>query len=174
MRSLVGAAGGGGGRGCPVARGRFLLTGTGREEKRGKRMNLFFQEKWEVEGLQTVGILLVVCSSLKLMHFLGLIDITTAGKTNGKRAGERRQVRSRDDEYGERTAGKWGFFWEGGSTHLPVCVCFCGVYEGSNTTKWFALRSFINSCHVCHTYLWSCNERETERGKECKEVLPFF
>ncbi|XP_039857083.1 Kv channel-interacting protein 2-like isoform X3 [Simochromis diagramma] len=39
-------------------------------------MHLFFQDKWEVEGLQTVGILLVVCSSLKLMHFLGLIDIS--------------------------------------------------------------------------------------------------
>ncbi|XP_051936339.1 Kv channel-interacting protein 2 isoform X2 [Hippocampus zosterae] len=45
-------------------------------------MHLFFREKWEVEGLQTVGILLVVCSSLKLMHFLGLIDLTTAGKMN--------------------------------------------------------------------------------------------
>nr|XP_020457431.1 Kv channel-interacting protein 2 isoform X2 [Monopterus albus] len=41
-------------------------------------MHLFFQEKWEVEGLQTVGILLVVCSSLKLMHFLGLIDLSMA------------------------------------------------------------------------------------------------
>ncbi|XP_077351065.1 A-type potassium channel modulatory protein KCNIP2-like isoform X2 [Festucalex cinctus] len=41
-------------------------------------MHLFFRDKWEVEGLQTVGILLVVCSSLKLMHFLGLIDLTTA------------------------------------------------------------------------------------------------
>lgn len=49
-------------------------------------MHLFFQDKWEVEGLQTVGILLVVCSSLKLMHFLGLIDLSTAGKRNGKRA----------------------------------------------------------------------------------------
>lgn len=89
-------------------------------------MNLFFQEKWEVEGLQTVGILLVVCSSLKLMHFLGLIDITTAGKTNGKRAGERRQVRSRDDEYGERAAGLGWVGWVGGSVHiLPFCVCVC-------------------------------------------------
>ncbi|XP_067376834.1 A-type potassium channel modulatory protein KCNIP2 isoform X13 [Channa argus] len=42
-------------------------------------MHLFFQDKWEVEGLQTVGILLVVCSSLKLMHFLGLIDLSVAG-----------------------------------------------------------------------------------------------
>ncbi len=61
--------------------------------RKGERMHLFFKEKWEVEGLQTVGILLVVCSSLKLMHFLGLIDITTAGKTNGKRARQRRRVR---------------------------------------------------------------------------------
>ncbi|KAJ8404929.1 hypothetical protein AAFF_G00333160 [Aldrovandia affinis] len=39
-------------------------------------MMLFFREEWEVEGLQTVGILLIICSSLKLMHFLGLIDFT--------------------------------------------------------------------------------------------------
>lgn len=106
---------------------------TGREENKGvkkERMNLFFQEKWEVEGLQTVGILLVVCSSLKLMHFLGLIDITTAGKTNGKRAGERRQVRSRGDEYGERAAGLgwagWvGLGWGGGVTAACTFCLFC-------------------------------------------------
>lgn len=71
----------------------FLLTGT--KGEKGERMHLFFQEKWEVEGLQTVGILLVVCSSLKLMHFLGLIDITTEGKTNGTRARGKRRLRSR-------------------------------------------------------------------------------
>lgn len=59
----------------------FLLPETEKEE--GQRMHLFFQEQWEVEGLQTVGILLVVCSSLKLMHFLGLIDLSTEGKGNG-------------------------------------------------------------------------------------------
>ena len=58
-------------------------------ERKGERMHLFFKDKWEVEGLQTVGILLVVCSSLKLMHFLGLIDLSVAGKRNGKRARER-------------------------------------------------------------------------------------
>lgn len=99
-------------------------------------MNLFFQEKWEVEGLQTVGILLVVCSSLKLMHFLGLIDITTAGKTNGKRAGERRQVRSRDDEYGERTAGKWGAFGVGrGALRICLCVCVSAVFMMAQTQQ---------------------------------------
>ena len=66
-----------------------MVTETEKEEK-GERMHLFFQDKWEVEGLQTVGILLVVCSSLKLMHFLGLIDITMAGKENGKGATQRR------------------------------------------------------------------------------------
>lgn len=55
-------------------------------ERREERMHLFFQDKWEVEGLQTVGILLVVCSSLKLMHFLGLIDLSVAGKTRVQKA----------------------------------------------------------------------------------------
>lgn len=59
-----------------------------REGGKGERMHLFFQDKWEVEGLQTVGILLVVCSSLKLMHFLGLIDLSVEGKRNGKKAGK--------------------------------------------------------------------------------------
>ncbi|KAG5267028.1 hypothetical protein AALO_G00239010 [Alosa alosa] len=46
-------------------------------------MLLFFREEWEMEGLQTVGILLVICSSLKLLHFLGLIDFST-GEEKGK------------------------------------------------------------------------------------------
>lgn len=62
---------------------RKIFVDRKRGSGRGDRMHLFFQDKWEVEGLQTVGILLVVCSSLKLMHFLGLIDISMAGKRNG-------------------------------------------------------------------------------------------
>lgn len=94
-------------------------------------MHLFFREKWEVEGLQTVGILLVVCSSLKLMHFLGLIDLTTAGKTNGKRAKQRspksevqmlNMVRA-------AAAGMWS-----------VCVCFSKV----NRTQQSETASFLH------------------------------
>lgn len=44
-------------------------------------MLTFFREEWEMEGLQTVGILLILCSSLKLLHFLGLIDFSAGGKT---------------------------------------------------------------------------------------------
>lgn len=42
------------------------------------------QRMWtegESEGLQTLGIVVVVCSSLKLLHYLGLIDLS-----DGKRA----------------------------------------------------------------------------------------
>lgn len=47
-------------------------------------MLVFFKEEWEMEGLQTVSILLVVCSSLRLLHFLGLIDIAGEGKIKNK------------------------------------------------------------------------------------------
>lgn len=60
----------------PQGKSKICVNRRAKEE----RMHLFFRDKWEVEGLQTVGILLVVCSSLKLMHFLGLIDISVAGK----------------------------------------------------------------------------------------------
>lgn len=83
-------------------------------------MHLFFQDKWEVEGLQTVGILLVVCSSLKLMHFLGLIDLSTAGKRNGKRARERRRVKMMNMVRGQETLS-WG---GGGGVYICLCVCF--------------------------------------------------
>ncbi|KAI5624639.1 Kv channel-interacting protein 2 [Silurus asotus] len=44
-------------------------------------MIVFFKDEWEVEGLQTVSILLVVCSSFRLLHFLGLIDFASGGNT---------------------------------------------------------------------------------------------
>ncbi|KAI1883451.1 hypothetical protein AGOR_G00231580 [Albula goreensis] len=31
---------------------------------------------WETEGLQTVGIVVIVCASLKLLHLLGLINFS--------------------------------------------------------------------------------------------------
>lgn len=36
--------------------------------------------RWETEGLQTVGIVCLVIMFLKLMHLLGLIDITETGE----------------------------------------------------------------------------------------------
>ena len=36
--------------------------------------------RWETEGLQTVGIVCLVFMFLKLMHLLGLIDITETGE----------------------------------------------------------------------------------------------
>lgn len=43
-------------------------------------MLMFFREEWELEGLQTFGVLLVVGSSLRLLLFLGIIDFTDKGK----------------------------------------------------------------------------------------------
>lgn len=37
--------------------------------------------KGESEGLQTLGIVVVVCSSLKLLHYLGLIDLSDGKRT---------------------------------------------------------------------------------------------
>lgn len=41
--------------------------------------------RWETEGLQTVGIVCLVIMFLKLMHLLGLIDITETGETSWDR-----------------------------------------------------------------------------------------
>lgn len=112
-----------GGRARPGAGERFLLAESERG-RGGERMHLFYQEKWEVEGLQTVGILLVVCSSLKLMHFLGLIDLTTEGKTDGKRA--RRRSRIKTHCWRWWWCGGWGLGGGGLRTQLEF-VCFCRV-----------------------------------------------
>ncbi|KAM7391357.1 hypothetical protein PAMP_022053 [Pampus punctatissimus] len=44
--------------------------------------------RWETEGLQTVGIVCLVIMFLKLMHLLGLIDITETGETTWERGEE--------------------------------------------------------------------------------------
>lgn len=44
--------------------------------------------RWETEGLQTVGIVCLVIMFLKLMHLLGLIDITETGETTWERGSE--------------------------------------------------------------------------------------
>lgn len=44
--------------------------------------------RWETEGLQTVGIVCLVIMFLKLMHLLGLIDITETGETTWDRGNE--------------------------------------------------------------------------------------
>lgn len=48
--------------------------------------------RWETEGLQTVGIVCLVIMFLKLMHLLGLIDITETGETTWKRGNEGEDV----------------------------------------------------------------------------------
>lgn len=49
--------------------------------------------RWETEGLQTVGIVCLVLMFLKLMHLLGLIDITETGERGRKRERERTKHR---------------------------------------------------------------------------------
>lgn len=44
--------------------------------------------RWETEGLQTVGIVCLVIMFLKLMHLLGLIDITETGEATWERGNE--------------------------------------------------------------------------------------
>lgn len=44
--------------------------------------------RWETEGLQTVGIVCLVIMFLKLMHLLGLIDITETGETTWDRCSD--------------------------------------------------------------------------------------
>lgn len=44
--------------------------------------------RWETEGLQTVGIVCLVIMFLKLMHLLGLIDITETGEATWERGSE--------------------------------------------------------------------------------------
>ncbi|XP_047916604.1 Kv channel-interacting protein 2 isoform X4 [Anser cygnoides] len=39
---------------------------------------------WDPQGLQTVGIILLLCSSLKLLHALGIIDLTGGGNPPGQ------------------------------------------------------------------------------------------
>ena len=42
---------------------------------------------WETEGLQTVGIVVLVCASIKLLHLLGIIDFSE-GKEVEEEVGE--------------------------------------------------------------------------------------
>lgn len=42
---------------------------------------------WETEGLQTLGIVVIVCASLKLLHLLGLISFSE-GKRERERDGD--------------------------------------------------------------------------------------
>lgn len=49
---------------------------------------------WQTEGLQTVGIVVLVCASIKLLHLLGLISFSE-GKREKKRESEKERARKR-------------------------------------------------------------------------------
>lgn len=75
-----------------TVRGRWIKTGVYRESsdveieaRKITREDKIEEEgkmsvRWETEGLQTVGIVCLVIMFLKLMHLLGLIDITETGE----------------------------------------------------------------------------------------------
>lgn len=77
---------------------RLVETEDGRKIEEEGRMSV----RWETEGLQTVGIVCLVIMFLKLMHLLGLIDITETGEatTQGNRGAEPGQ----EGRTGEMTA----------------------------------------------------------------------
>lgn len=57
--------------------------------------------RWETEGLQTVGIVCLVIMFLKLMHLLGLIDITETGEPTWERGSEE------EEEEDDMKRGGW-------------------------------------------------------------------
>ncbi|CAB1446286.1 unnamed protein product [Pleuronectes platessa] len=54
--------------------------------------------RWETEGLQTVGIVCLVIMFLKLMHLLGLIDITETGEATWERGNEEEEEEEEEEE----------------------------------------------------------------------------
>lgn len=57
----------------PALNARFVLL--------VRQCSLRMWAEGESEGLQTLGIVVVVCSSLKLLHYLGLIDLSDGKRT---------------------------------------------------------------------------------------------
>lgn len=58
--------------------------------------------RWETEGLQTVGIVCLVIMFLKLMHLLGLIDITETGEVPEKEVRMRKKRRTFSKDTGAK------------------------------------------------------------------------
>ncbi len=46
------------------------------EQEQEQEQGVAVSTMWESEGLQTLGIVLIVCASLKLLHLLGLISFS--------------------------------------------------------------------------------------------------
>ena len=64
--------------------------------------------RWETEGLQTVGIVCLVIMFLKLMHLLGLIDITETGEATWERGSEEEEGEEEEKEEEDGTErGGW-------------------------------------------------------------------
>ncbi|CAM4530549.1 unnamed protein product [Leuciscus chuanchicus] len=49
---------------------------SGRWHEQEQGQGVAVNAMWETEGLQTLGIVLIVCASLKLLHLLGLINFS--------------------------------------------------------------------------------------------------
>lgn len=81
-RKAEGAGGVGGGEGGQAGENVTIPAHLG-EPSRGKtaREAGTMRAEGEAEGLQTLGIVVALCSSLKLLHYLGLIDLSDGKRT---------------------------------------------------------------------------------------------
>ena len=69
---------------------RNASGGAGSGDWDGAHPGTMLSAVWETEGLQTVGIVVIVCASLKLLHLLGLINFSEGKGRWGEERGGRR------------------------------------------------------------------------------------
>lgn len=115
--------------------------------------------EWESEGLQTVGIVVIICASLKLLHLLGLIDFSEGkrGRPQGEGGvGALGQVWLRS---GHRPCGKLRLNSQGESFRMCMLAFlepFLAVHPAILHPEGRGLRPTIFLCNLfaCRVRLW--------------------